>query len=281
MSYRLVGEVFKCCRGTSLKSPERLVFLALADRKNSKSGKCCPSITTLCAMTGYNRTTVLRALSGLEKGGHLTIKRRRRQTSLYVLHPIALEVAQPDFKEPVLKSLSAQLRSRSATCVVAERDTEPRREPGRNQEVPADAPAAHRRAAASRRPRKGARSEPPDGRVKALLDEFYRLHLEALHEPYRVVGGRDGKHLKDALRGYQDADRIRIAMRAYFRDEKGLRNFPASVPHFVGRIAFLLSRSEALGPAPTYVRADPATAAAERAAADAAAAAYRAKKGWT
>ena len=135
--------------------------------------------------------------------------------------------------------------------------------------------------AASRRPRKEPRNELPDGRVNVLLDAFCRLHVETLHEPYLVVGGRDGRHLKDALRLYQDADHITVAMRAYFRDEKGLRDFPASVPHFVGRIAFLRSRSGSIGPAPTYVRADPAKVAAERAAAEVAAAAYRAKKGWT
>jgi len=150
---------------------------------------------------------------------------------------------------------------------------------GTYRKDPADA-QAHRRVAASRKPRKGPRTEPPDPRVKVLLDEFCRLHRETLHEPYRVVGGRDGKHIKETLRLW-DADRILVAMREYFRDEKGLRAFPASVPHIVSRVAFLLSRSRPIGAAPTYVRADPVKEAAERAAADAAAAAYRAKKGWS
>jgi hypothetical protein len=248
MSYRLVGEVFKCCRSSSLPPPERLVLLALADRKNSKSGKCCPSVTTLCAMTGYHRTTVLRALAGLEQRGHLTVTRRRRLTSRYVVHPIPLEVAPRDFKRPFLKSLSAQLRSRRATCVVAESDTEPRKEPRRNQEVLPDAPAAHRQAAASRKARKGPRSAAPDTRIAVLYRLFVETHARMLGSKYVARGGEDAAWIKKALGTYGDDAPFRAALPAYFRAVPHRDRVTISVADFVKRIGYLTSRHGRVSP---------------------------------
>jgi len=247
MSYRLMGEVLACCRRTAATPPERFVLLTLGNCANAETGQCNPSIATLCALTGYSRATVQRALNQLEDCGAITITRRRRQTSQYVLHPTALEVSPCDSKGESLKSHLGRKKSHPEPQEVSQRGIDPGRETGSETGTPADAPAAHRRVAAHTVPHKPAPKEPPDPRVKVLLDEFCRLHLEALHEPYQVRGKRDGQHLKDALR-LRDADRISAAIRAYFRDKEELDRYPASVPHCCGRIAFLLSRNGSASP---------------------------------
>jgi hypothetical protein len=68
------------------------------------------------------------------------------------------------------------------------------------------------------------------------------VHAEYLGEPYRVCGGRDGKHLKDALRLY-DAATIERTLAAYFADRSARLRFGANVPQFVAQIATLAART--------------------------------------
>src|SRR5262249_52792698 len=104
MSYPLMGEALACCRRTTATPPGRSVLLALATSTTARTGRCDPSIATLCALTGYGRATAQRALDQLKGCGAVTVTRRRRQTSQYVLHPTALEVSRRDFKGESLKS---------------------------------------------------------------------------------------------------------------------------------------------------------------------------------
>jgi hypothetical protein len=259
-----------------VRGSPRSVLAFLAFRADDDTQECWPSIKNIAHCTKLDRRTVQRDLRTLETRELLATRPGvgRTQVSRYVVCPAARrpKKAAPTPPFPREKAASDPIKGGTGAALNLQ---------GTVSKDPADAPAAHRRVAASHKTRKGPRTAPPDGRIKTLLDEFCEQHRQALHQPYRVVGGRDGKQLQEALRLYQDADQIRTAMHTYFCDEKELHAFPPSVPHFVGRIAFLLSRSGPISPAPTFVFADREKAAVERAAADAAAADYRAKKGRT
>jgi hypothetical protein len=245
MSYRLVDEVIKRCAGTAVPPSERLLAVVLGHCTNAKTGDCYPSVKTLCRLTGYRRSAVLQLLHDLKQRSAVATIRRGPHSSSYVLHPTALV----DERGPNFGPLGEQKRSTPATKRSTGADKEVQildPEQGRNREGTgkpcADAPAAHRRAAARTRSLKA----PPNPRIKSLVDAFCRQHRDVLHQPYRVVRGRDGKHLQDALRLYEDVAPLLTAMQAYFGDERELCAFPASIPHFVSRIAFLLHRQ---GPA--------------------------------
>jgi hypothetical protein len=256
MSYRLMAAVLYRSQGRPV---ERLVLVALAERANTKTGRCWPSVQELCARTRYHRTTVLRALRQLEKRGELAITVRRRRGNLYRI--TLPEMAQPYVAE---RDLGRRIsKSRSATRIVAESDSsgrgerlQPVRNQSRNRSEDADAPVAHRRRAHARHrfpaasgdsdrlpPTPSAASasrgsRTPDPAVKRLLDAFCVAHLEALSQRYLIRGARDGKHLKDALRVYDEATILR-AIPVYLADRQSIARLGASIPLFVGRIATL------------------------------------------
>jgi hypothetical protein len=80
----------------------------------------------------------------------------------------------------------------------------------------------------------------PDPRIAILLTAFCEHHQIALRTKYLVVGGRDGRWLKQALAAYSEPD-IRRALRAYFTDRQARARFGADVPMFVKRIGTLLT----------------------------------------
>src|SRR5262249_24220920 len=80
VSYDVLDQVFACCRHSDSPPPARFVFAVLAHCRNTKTGRCDPSIATLSAVTGYGRATVLRALDDLKRCGAVTITRRRRRS---------------------------------------------------------------------------------------------------------------------------------------------------------------------------------------------------------
>jgi len=238
---------------------ERLVLVALAERANEKTGRCWPSVQELCARTRYHRTTVLRALRQLEKRGELAITVRRRRGNLYRI--TLPEMAQPYVAE---RDLGRRIsKSRSATRIVAESDSsgrgerlQPVREPVKERVRGADAPVAHQRRAHARHrfpaasgdsdrlpPTPSAASasrgsRTPDPAIKRLLDAFCAAHRAALGQPYLVRGGRDGRHLKDALQQYDEPTILR-AIPLYFAERQSMTRVGARIPLFVDRIATL------------------------------------------
>lgn len=76
-----------------VKSGPKLVLLALANCHNGRTGRCDPSIITLCDDTGLSKTAVHRALRDLEAAGLITATRnppkkgqRFHGRSSYTLH---------------------------------------------------------------------------------------------------------------------------------------------------------------------------------------------------
>src|SRR5689334_10004583 len=55
------------------------VLLALCRYRNSKTGKCCPSIATLARDLGVARSTVHRHLQSLVATGHVVVESRTKR----------------------------------------------------------------------------------------------------------------------------------------------------------------------------------------------------------
>jgi DNA-binding MarR family transcriptional regulator len=55
------------------------VLRVLADMHNDTSGRCWPAIRTICARSGYSKSTVRRAINALEAAGLLIVHRRLRK----------------------------------------------------------------------------------------------------------------------------------------------------------------------------------------------------------
>lgn len=70
----------------TLPHADKLVLLALADNA-SDEGACFPSITTLSAKCGMDRSTILRAIARLENAGHVSRRQRSGRSTIYSVHP--------------------------------------------------------------------------------------------------------------------------------------------------------------------------------------------------
>lgn len=66
-----------------MPSSQRLVLLCLCEHE--KNRRCWPGITRMSIMTGLSRSTVQRALRGLERGGHMAIEEGASGRRIYYL----------------------------------------------------------------------------------------------------------------------------------------------------------------------------------------------------
>ena len=66
-----------------LPSSQKLVLLCLADHHNSLTGRCFPSCSTICDMTGLNKKTVPVALQSLADRNLITIDRKPGRSPEY------------------------------------------------------------------------------------------------------------------------------------------------------------------------------------------------------
>lgn len=74
MGYMDVEKAIKAAVGMDNITPnDRLVWFVLAHHRNSKTGKCYPSIETIMGETGLSRSSVKRSKDNLEELGVLTI----------------------------------------------------------------------------------------------------------------------------------------------------------------------------------------------------------------
>jgi predicted transcriptional regulator len=55
---------------------EKLIYFELADRTD-ENGKCSPSLATLSSASTLSKTTVIKALKGLEEKGFIVISKRK------------------------------------------------------------------------------------------------------------------------------------------------------------------------------------------------------------
>lgn len=76
-----------------LKPPQKAVLVELADRFNDDLGEAYPSMDNMAERTGYNRTTVLRALKALKELGLVSWQQERHKGHFahnrYKLHRVA------------------------------------------------------------------------------------------------------------------------------------------------------------------------------------------------
>ena len=81
---------FARARSVRTGSPrDGYIFLTLATYADPKTGECWPSLNTLCADTQYSRRSMLRALTSLERDGHISRQRStggRGKATRYHLH---------------------------------------------------------------------------------------------------------------------------------------------------------------------------------------------------
>lgn len=122
-----------------LPHADKIVLLALADNSNDE-GSCFPSITTLTRKCGMDRSTVLRIISRLELGQHLSRETRSGRSTIYHVHPsqsatgrIKRPVADGDVprraKRPPPVAQSDPTRRAAPPITVIEPSIEPSREP--------------------------------------------------------------------------------------------------------------------------------------------------------
>jgi hypothetical protein len=73
-----------------LSEHEKITLAVLIGHMNTKTGLCCPSLSTLAAETSTSCKTIIRALEGLEKKGYISRNRSKgRASSKYTLSDIS------------------------------------------------------------------------------------------------------------------------------------------------------------------------------------------------
>lgn len=90
-----------------LKTSEKFVLVAIAEHANP-SGVCFPGQQRLSAMTGYEASTVVRALKRLEADGVLARTERRRPDNFRTSDWIVLAPRRPDTERLPLKPAPSQ-----------------------------------------------------------------------------------------------------------------------------------------------------------------------------
>lgn len=100
MSVKLSAWVWDGCAAHGVKGIKLLVMARLADF-SSDEGVCWPSVATIARQLGAGRSTVITAISDLEKEGWLTRTERRKgqrsDTNLYTLNAQKLRAAAAQF----------------------------------------------------------------------------------------------------------------------------------------------------------------------------------------
>ncbi|HCM9243507.1 TPA: helix-turn-helix domain-containing protein [Enterobacter bugandensis] len=104
MSVKLSAWVWDGCAAQGVKGIKLLVMARLADF-SSDEGVCWPSVATIARQLGAGRSTVITAITDLEKEGWLTRTERRKgqrsDTNLYTLNAQKLRAAAAQFQCPV------------------------------------------------------------------------------------------------------------------------------------------------------------------------------------
>jgi hypothetical protein len=86
----------RCVFRSTLRAPEKLVGLALLDHW-SRGSETFPSVQRLATWTSLDRTSVMRALQGLEQRGAILVTRRKGAPNRYELGQLTLlPVAESD-----------------------------------------------------------------------------------------------------------------------------------------------------------------------------------------
>ena len=235
-------------------SPSAVVlWLVLRDHQGQHESSW-PSRDALAERLRVSTRQITTLLRQLEEHELLDVQRRGCGLSnVYKLWGRARPRAEEKFTPELKKSSAQELKESSAPI-----------EENQSKENQKKIPRAATRGRSLALPLNGG-SAPlsakrvPDSRIKELIDEFSRLHLEHMQAPYLVVGGRDGKALKSALALKYSADAIKRCMLSYFVDHRrSIDNVGARIPIFVQLLATIASK---LGPPrkPTrFIQDDPA-----------------------
>lgn len=80
MSIRALSNAFRHISSVPMSLPARLVLVALSNRHNQETGRCDPSLATICADTQITERTVRKSLRELEGLGLITTTERKRRT---------------------------------------------------------------------------------------------------------------------------------------------------------------------------------------------------------
>lgn len=223
MSVKLMAAVWE--RGPQ-DQRDLLMLLAIADHAND-DGVCWPSVQLLANKSRCSRSTAYRTMKRLYEAGFLSgVPVYRETTTLTVLLPDSPPVSAPENRAAVSRCETVeshgvrQLQSQGLTdrTII---------EPSGNHH-------SRRRVAKA----------PADPRVTTLLKAFTVAHQQALQQPYLVRGGRDGSHLKDALRHYDEATILK-ALPLYLAEPSKIA---INVPNFVAKIASLIGTKPTVVP---------------------------------
>jgi hypothetical protein len=93
---------FNSILALELRSTEKCILMALVMRSDDKN-KCWPSIETIALDSGFGRTAVVKAISGMVKSGLLIRQNRQRKSTVYtividetVLSKVTSRTSSPD-----------------------------------------------------------------------------------------------------------------------------------------------------------------------------------------
>ena len=78
--------------GLPVSGIARAVAGCIANHANTETGRCWPGIGSIVKETGFSRRSVIRAIKGLERGGHITVRRfkvdKKNEVNHYQIPPL-------------------------------------------------------------------------------------------------------------------------------------------------------------------------------------------------
>lgn len=147
MANHLLNKAWK----VRLPPKQKLMFVSLADRANTKTGKCFVGMSDHLKRTGLSESSVRRAIHALQRRGQISVQLRTGTSSIYTVHP-----CQADTPTPVRVTPPAQSQRQDTpvtkTPDSCQGDTQTIKEPSFNparDRLPDDQRAPRRHDAAS------------------------------------------------------------------------------------------------------------------------------------
>lgn len=110
-------------RESGLSSSALVVWLCILGHRNRTTGKCNPGVDRVVRLTGLSRSSVLRAIAGLENAGWLLVRKDQGRSNSYAFPHLesasAKETVNPEVEEvwkAYLAERSGIYRDRDLVC---------------------------------------------------------------------------------------------------------------------------------------------------------------------
>jgi len=164
-------------RTGNLASTRRLVLLTLADRHNSKTNQCHPSLNRLIEDTGLDRHVIPAAIRDLETEGLITVHRRPGAGSHYQFIGLHTSVENPTGGEKRTGGENPTAPVRDSTPQpVWKSAPEPGIEPGNNQEgdIPTTSSDSHSEERTKEKPEPNPAKPKRERKTRTVIPEDWK-----------------------------------------------------------------------------------------------------------